>query len=182
VSINNSIDPYSLEVESTRLTSGLTIGGTHPFGTAAEAAAPELNIVAADTAETVFEGDRDIQREALGEDGDGLPWNVSAAFSYSKSSFGDPSSTLNLNGSISLTSAWRISYRTTYDVVDRDFLGEYISVTRDLHCWEMSFTRQKLGDEWEFYFRINLKAHPELYAEEGRRGLGRGGFGSPFGY
>ncbi|UCG52494.1 MAG: hypothetical protein JSW58_02785 [Candidatus Latescibacterota bacterium] len=181
VSINNSIDPYSLEVESTRLTSGLTLGGTHPFGTAAEAAAPELNVVAADTAETEFDTDRYPEQDTEGEEEKGLPWNVSAAFSYSKSSFGDANSTLNLNGSISLTRSWRISYRTTYDVMDRDFLGEYISVTRDLHCWEMSFTRQKLGDEWEFYFRINLKAHPELYAEEGQRGLGRG-FGSPFSY
>jgi lipopolysaccharide assembly outer membrane protein LptD (OstA) len=84
---------------------------------------------------------------------------------------------MNLNGNISLTQNWKISYRTTYDVVGREFLGEFISVTRDLHCWEMSLARQKLGDEWEFYFRINLKAHQEIYAEQGNRGLGGGTFG-----
>jgi hypothetical protein len=67
-------------------------------------------------------------------------------------------------------------------VIDRDFLGDYYSITRDLHCWEMSFSRQKLGDRWEFYFRINIKAHPEIYAEEGSRGLGGGSITSPLGY
>ncbi|UCH82703.1 MAG: hypothetical protein JSW50_09490 [Candidatus Latescibacterota bacterium] len=178
-SINNSIDPYTLDVESTRMTSGLSLNGKHPFGTAAEAAAPELNIIAGDTTDTALD-DAAPTAEESGDDKEGLAWNVSMAFSYSKSGFGEPSSTMNLNGNISLTRNWRIGYRTTYDIVRRDFLGEYISVTRELHCWEMSLSRQKLGDEWEFYFRINLKAHPELYAEDGNRGLGSGTFGSPF--
>ncbi len=181
VSINNSIDPYTLDVESTRLTSGLSLNGTHPFGSAMEAAAPELNVVARDTSD-VDAGDGGYPQQDSDDEEKGLPWSVSMAFSYSKSGFGDPSSTMNLNGNISLTQNWKISYRTTYDVVGRDFLGEYISITRDLHCWEMSLARQKLGDEWEFYFRINLKSHPELYAEQGNRGLGGGTFGTPFNY
>jgi lipopolysaccharide assembly outer membrane protein LptD (OstA) len=178
-SISNSIDPYTLDVESTRLSSGLSLGGTHPFGSAAEAAAPELNVVARDSSDTGVSDDT-YPGKSSDDDEKGLPWSVSMAFSYSKSGFGEPSSTMNLNGNMSLTQNWKISYRTTYDVVGRDFLGEYISITRDLHCWEMSLARQKLGDEWEFYFRINLKSHPELYAEQGNRGLGGGTFGSPF--
>ena len=90
---------------------------------------------------------------------------------------------MNLNGSINLTRAWSIVYTTTYDVQGREFSGQRYTVTRDLHCWEMSFTRQQLGNEWEFYFKISLKAHPEIYAEQGQRGLGGGSsFGLPFQY
>jgi hypothetical protein len=176
-SVNNSIDPYTLDVESTRLTSGISLAGKHPFGSAAEAAAPELNIVARDSSDAGGVDEPYPGQDSDDDDETRLPWSVSMAFSYSKSDFGDPSSTMNLNGNISLTQNWKISYRTTYDVVGREFLGEFISVTRDLHCWEMSLARQKLGDEWEFYFRINLKAHQELYAEQGNRGLGGGTFG-----
>jgi hypothetical protein len=87
-----------------------------------------------------------------------------------------------MGGSIELTRGWSLSYRSTYNVIDREFLGDYFSITRDLHCWEMSFSRQKLGDEWEFYFKINIKLHPEIFAEQGSRGLGGGSFSSPFGY
>jgi hypothetical protein len=66
--------------------------------------------------------------------------------------------------------------------MQRDFLGDYYGLTRDLHCWEMSFGRQKLGEEWEFYFRIFIKSHPEIYAEQGSRGLGGGTFSTPFNY
>ena len=49
-------------------------------------------------------------------------------------------------------------------------------------CWEMSFSREKLVDDWQYYFRIHVKAHTEIYAESGQRGLNRSGFGQPFGF
>jgi hypothetical protein len=30
------------------------------------------------------------------------------------------------------------------------------------------------NEEWQYYFRITLKAHPDLYGESGTRGLGTG--------
>jgi len=77
-----------------------------------------------------------------------------------------------VSGQIEFTRNWRISYWTSYDFADRIFRGQNFTVHRDLHCWEMSLSRQLLGDEWQFYFRISLKAHPELYTETGQRGLG----------
>jgi hypothetical protein len=131
--------------------------------------------------------DLDTQKQD-GQDGEpktperkGLPWSFSGSYSYSESQFGPSRSTLNMNSSISLTRAWRIAYTTSYNIEGREFLGQNYTIHRDLHCWQMSFTRQKLGDEWEFYFRINVIAHPEIYTEQGQRGLrGGGGFSSPF--
>ncbi len=183
LSITQSIDPFDFNILSTRLSTSFQFRGHHPFGSAV-ATKRELNIVAADTTEAVGL-DVGGEPEAEEEEDKGLPWNVGLGFSYSKADgFDEPSSTLNLNGGISLTHGWRLSYRTNYDVVDRDFLGEYFSVARNLHCWQISFSRQKLGDEWEFYFKISITSLPELYAEQGSRGLGSGNstFGSPLDY
>jgi lipopolysaccharide assembly outer membrane protein LptD (OstA) len=172
--------------------SSVVFRGTHRFGKSEEAAQRDLNVVAADTTdygvsyETERVGDDpqpdDTETGEL-EKEEGLPWTVSAAFSYSKAQIGATSSTLNINAGFSLTRNWRFTYRTTYDLEGRDLLGQFISIARDLHCWEISFNRQELvGGEWNFYFKISLKDHPEIYAEQGDRGLGGSRFGSPFRY
>jgi lipopolysaccharide assembly outer membrane protein LptD (OstA) len=182
LSMSQSIDPYLFEVQSTQITSSISLNGTHMFGSAEEAAESALNIVAQDTSSLLLKENAGEKTPDADTGETGLPWSLAASFSYSKSQSGDPRSTLNLNGNIQLTRSWRITYSANYDIQDRELLGKNYGIRRDLHCWEMSFNRQKLGDEWEFYFRINLKAHPEIYSESGRRGLGGGGFGVPFRY
>ena len=102
---------------------------------------------------------------------------LSADLSYTKSQNSDPRSTLRLNGQVDLTNTWKLTYSRDYDVEQRLVIGQNYTITRDLHCWQMSFSSRKLGDEWQFYFRINLKAHQEIYAEQGQRGLTGGAFG-----
>jgi hypothetical protein len=191
LSVSQTIDPYLWEIQNTSLTSSLSLRGTHPFGRATPAGERELNVAAADTVSE----ESAVQGEAPAEgtppkgaaektnDESGLPWDVNIAFSYSKSKgTEDPRSTVNLGGNFSLTKGWKLTYRTTYDVISREFLQDYLSITRDLHCWEMSFGRQRLGDEWEFYFKIYIKLHPEIFAEQGSRALGGGTFSTPFSY
>jgi len=190
VSLNQRVDPYKFDILSTTVTSGVRWSGTHPFGRSSSVTVRELNVVAAhDTASSqssaglsieetgdMPEGGRD--QSALAIEEGRLPWSVQMDVSYSKVSNSEPRSTLQLSGNMDLTPAWSISYSTTYDVEGRLLLGQSYHITRDLHCWQMSFSRQKLGDEWQFYFRISLKAHEEIYAEQGQRGLGGGSFGA----
>ena len=189
LSLNQSIDPYEWEVLNTSLTSSVSLRGTHPFGRAAKAQERELNVAAmADSLEKSAAVETPAKEpaeepEEEPEEEQGLPWDLSLAFSYSNSKGAqNPSSTLNIGGSFTLTKGWKLTYRSNYDVIERDFLGDYFSVTRDLHCWEMSLGRQKLAEEWEFYFKIYIKIHPEIYAEQGSRGLGGGSFSTPFNY
>ncbi len=191
LSVSQTINPYEWEIQNTSLTSSLSIRGTHPFGRATAAAERERNVAAADTVEGApaapeaapAEGATPTEAVEKKNEQEGLPWDINVAFSYSKSRGAeDARSTVNLGGNVSLTQGWKVTYRTTYDVMSREFLQNFVSVTRDLHCWEMSFGRQRLGDEWEFYFKIYIKAHPEIYAEQGDRGLGGGSFTSPFSY
>ncbi|MBP2680508.1 MAG: LPS-assembly protein LptD, partial [Candidatus Krumholzibacteriota bacterium] len=189
ISLNQSIDPYGFEVMNTSLTSSVSLRGTHPFGRSEKKEERELNVAAmadsleasaaAKTPPAAEEGQEARETEETEEER-GLPWDLSLSFSYSNSKGApDPNSTLNIGGGFTLTKGWKLTYRSSYNVISREFLGDYFGVTRDLHCWEMSFGRQKLADEWEFYFKIFIKSHPEIYAEQGSRGLGGGSFSSP---
>jgi lipopolysaccharide assembly outer membrane protein LptD (OstA) len=187
VSLNHLVDPYHFDVLNTSATSGLSIGGKHPFGKSSKVEVEELNRVAAsDTtrrdksgtgvefiSRDEFGQERPTEPELSVEEGR-LPWSVNLGLSYSKSASGTVNSTLRVGWDVQLTDNWRIDYSTIYDVETRELNGQNFGITRDLHCWEMSLARQELGDEWQFYFRIALKAHPELYGESGTRGLGGG--------
>lgn len=190
VSIRQTYDPYDRQITYTSVSSGLDFRGTHPFGRAETLEVKELNVVAAADTNRGKEGKKDRGYEMefggsstgtedrLGLEEGRLPWSLSMDFSYSKSLGSDPRSTLRFSGQVDLTKTWAITYSSDYDVQARDLRGQRYSITRDLHCWEMSFSRQKLGNEWQFYFKINLKAHTEIYAEQGQRGLGGGTFGT----
>jgi lipopolysaccharide assembly outer membrane protein LptD (OstA) len=189
MSVNHVIDPYSFDITNTSATSSLRVGGTHPFGRSSHVDARELNATAAaDTSrkerkdfasggvEFSQTGDVAADRPAgeLQLEKGRLPWSLSLGLSYSKSATGQTSSTLRVGWDVKLTDNWRIDYSTIYDVEGRERSGQYFSIARDLHCWQMSFSRQQLGDEWQYYFRITLKAHSDLYGESGSRGVGGG--------
>jgi hypothetical protein len=192
LSLNHSIDPYKLDVLNTSATSQFHFGGSHPFGRTQKLEVQELNTVAAsDTSKRDQSGSgvAYTQRDQYGQETkksrsdlelkEGrLPWNLNLGLSYSKNQSGQSSSTLRVGWDIQLTDNWRIDYSTIYDVESRGLDGQNFGITRDLHCWEMSFSRQVLGtglqQEWQYYFRITLKAHPDLYGESGTRGLGTG--------
>ncbi len=191
-SLNHAIDPYTLDVLNSSAVANFHFGGSHPFGRAQNLEVEELNTVAAsDTSRRDRSGsgvaytqrDQDGQtrqtpRADLKLKEGWLPWNLNLGLGYSKSSTGMVSSTLRVGWDIQLSDKWRIDYSTIYDVEGRTLDGQNFGITRDLHCWEMSFSRQVLGTgpnaEWQYYFRIALKAHPDLYGESGTRGLGTG--------
>ncbi|HEY7728632.1 MAG TPA: putative LPS assembly protein LptD [Candidatus Eisenbacteria bacterium] len=117
-----------------------------------------------------------------------LPWQFSLAISYFGSAspvpFGtytDWASSTRANGSLGLNPSenWRIDYSYQYDLRTRQMISQNYSVKRDLHCWEMQFTRSISGGAAEYYFKINVKNLPEVYYEQGSRGLrGFGGIQS----
>jgi lipopolysaccharide assembly outer membrane protein LptD (OstA) len=189
VSINHTIDPYTFDVDNTSATSSLRIGGTHPFGRSSHVETREISEIAADdttraerrdftsggvefTQTGEYAGERPASELELKEGR--LPWSLSLGLSYSKSASGQTSSTLRVGWDVKLTDNWHVNYSTIYDVEGRELSGQYFTIARDLHCWQMSFSRQQLGDEWQYYFRITLKAHQDLYGESGSRGVGGG--------
>lgn len=188
ISMNQLFEPYLWDVLSTSVTSSFGFRGRHELGSSSGADTRELNVVAADTTEArpgeeLDDGQSEYDTGELDESlREGLPWSLNAAVSYSQARNLPPRSTLNLNGSINITRFWLINYSAQYDVVSQDLLGQRFEITRDLHCWQISFIRQQFVNDWEFYFRINLLAHPEVFTEQGNRGLGSTSFNSPYSF
>lgn len=113
--------------------------------------------------------------------GAGLPWNLTLSVGYNGSRSRDPvnggylpwGSTARGNGflGLNLSRNWRVEYAGQYDIRGRELVSQNFSITRDLHCWQAQFTRSISGDSKEYYFKINVKNLPEVYYEQGSRGL-----------
>jgi lipopolysaccharide assembly outer membrane protein LptD (OstA) len=97
-----------------------------------------------------------------------IPWNISASYSirYGNSTFNydkmefDMTFTHNLsfNGSIDLTTNWKINASTSYDFKVKEFTYTNMSVTRSLHCWNMSASIVPFGVYKSYNFRIGVNS------------------------
>ncbi|MEK7824614.1 MAG: putative LPS assembly protein LptD [Candidatus Eisenbacteria bacterium] len=108
------------------------------------------------------------------------PWSLSLAYSYSGGYGSGPRWTSNqvMNGvaHYGLTRSWRLDYSASFDVTRDEVLTQRFGLTRDLHCWQASFTRTfNPGAEAEYYFRLGIKDQKEIYVERGTRETSFGG-------
>jgi hypothetical protein len=95
-----------------------------------------------------------------------VPWsmNVSYRVDYSKTTKSTLSQFLSLNGHLALTKKMDITYRTGYDFTAKEITTTQISVVRDLHCWNMSFSWIPNGTmkSWEFTIRVKAAVLSDL--------------------
>ena len=100
------------------------------------------------------------------EDADfSIPWNISISFNFSQTqptpqSY-SRSASMNASLSFNLTEKWQVSTSGSYDFVRKQHYIPSVSVTRDLHCWQMSFSWQPMGTLEGYRFEIKVKA-PQL--------------------
>ncbi|MFI3322902.1 MAG: putative LPS assembly protein LptD [Rikenellaceae bacterium] len=100
-----------------------------------------------------------------------VPWNLSVnyTFSYSKPAL-SPSvtQTMSFNGSINLTSKMGITCSAGYDFESRSLTPGTIAFSRDLHCWQMSFSWVPVGyrKSWNFTIRANSSMLSDLKYEK----------------
>ncbi len=91
-----------------------------------------------------------------------VPWSFSINYgwSYSKSTnVGKTTQNVGVNGNFSLTKKWRVSFSTHYDITNKALTATEFSVTRNLHCWQMSFRAIPFGSYQSFNFRINVDSN-----------------------
>ena len=102
------------------------------------------------------------------------PWNVSVIYRLSRTfETGTQAQWLEFQTGFNLSRNWRIDYASRYDITEREIAYQEFAIYRDLHCWQAKFVRRFQNGRWEYYFRVNIKAHPDLYAERGLRSLDR---------
>lgn len=66
--------------------------------------------------------------------------------------------TIGFNGSVNLTSKTGITFQGGYDIQQNQLTTSSISITRDLHCWQMSFSWIPFGYHKSWSFNIGVKA------------------------
>ena len=66
--------------------------------------------------------------------------------------------TLSVNGDISITPKWKVTFNTGWDFTNHGLSYTSINVYRDLHCWEMRFNWIPIGNYKSWNFTINVKA------------------------
>ena len=66
--------------------------------------------------------------------------------------------TLSVNGDISLTPKWKVTFSTGWDFTNHGLSYTSLNIYRDLHCWEMRFNWIPIGNYKSWNFTINVKA------------------------
>ena len=97
-----------------------------------------------------------------------MPWNFSFNYtiSYGISLVNNGTTgyrkninqTIGFNGSVNLTPKWGISFQGGFDLMTRKLTTSSISITRDLHCWQMGFSWIPFGFHKSWSFNIGVKS------------------------
>ncbi|MBI1835653.1 MAG: LPS-assembly protein LptD [Flavobacteriia bacterium] len=89
-----------------------------------------------------------------------IPWKMNLTHNYSidliqntKHSY-KRIHTLMLNGDLSFTKRWKISGTTNFDIKTFKIINTRLELTRDMHCWGLSFMWVPTGLNRYFQFRI----------------------------
>lgn len=89
------------------------------------------------------------------------PWGFGLDFSYRWTSrFNAPaqkSAILNANSiRFRLTPKWQANTSVGYDFIDKELTPSQFSLTRNMICWNLSFTFNPFGDFQYYFFRLSL--------------------------
>jgi hypothetical protein len=199
ISLNNTVDPYEREILSSSFSANMSFGSGFTWPGKWKLPEREKIRVAKDLGSAPENEDED-EEDGLdpyngfvsdfdeadswsdepggggsrGAPGTGTSWSLNIGYSYSgfgSSSMSSPTSKVDMRGSLNLTPNWKLTFSNYYDIQRREFTSQQYSLTRDLHCWQAGFVHRRFGDEYSYYFQIQIKAHRDLQYEQGKRGL-----------
>lgn len=115
-----------------------------------------------------------------------IPWSVNLGYSinYTKQGLADARITqaLNVDGDLSLTEKWKIGMNTGWDFQFKAVTLTNISLTRELHCWDMSFNWTPIAgnasrsSNYSFDLRVRSSLLSDLRVSRRRQYYDRGGF------
>lgn len=105
-----------------------------------------------------------------------VPWNVSFRYNLTESKNGLESTirqAITMDGSVTLTENWAISFATGYDLEQKDFTYTSLDFVRNLHCWELRCGWIPLGAQQQYTVTLRVRANvlSDLKLER-RRGIG----------
>jgi hypothetical protein len=96
-----------------------------------------------------------------------LPWSLTVNYNWnyntqfiqkSKKFESEITQSLTFSGNLELTKKWKIGFNSGYDFTAKDLTVTSMNITRDLHCWEMTFSWVPFGPRQSYNFNINARA------------------------
>jgi len=99
-----------------------------------------------------------------------IPWSMRIAYNFYYTKTREESvinQNLTASGNVTLTKNFAINYSTGYDFRSKEITMTRIGITRDLHCWEMSFNWIPTGylQSWDFVIRVKASVLQDLKYE-----------------
>lgn len=93
-----------------------------------------------------------------------MPWSLGFDYSFrytgKSSSYpnGKFSQTIGVNGKLSITKKWQLTASTNFDIEAGEFSYTRFNLTRDLHCWGMSFSFVPFGYRRSYSFTLSCNS------------------------
>jgi len=100
-----------------------------------------------------------------------VPWSMRVSYNlnYSKPELvSRVTQTLSLSGNVKLTKKMDVTYTSGFDFTQNEITMTQIGITRDLHCWDMSFNWIPNGTMkmWNFTIRVKAAVLSDLKYEQ----------------
>ncbi len=93
------------------------------------------------------------------------PWNMSLTYTYRNVHGAKGFLNFNIHGG--LTKNFYINFHASYDTERKIFVERSISITRNLHCFSARFNWHKIGNIWDYDFKIWITKIPDVKFERG---------------
>ena len=90
-----------------------------------------------------------------------MPWRVSANYNFNYSnSTGTPRwvQSVSVSGNLDLTPKWKANFSSGFDFIAMELTHTRVGITRDLHCWTMSFDFSPVSTRPFYTFTIRANA------------------------
>ncbi|MGE0589338.1 MAG: putative LPS assembly protein LptD [Cyclobacteriaceae bacterium] len=91
-----------------------------------------------------------------------IPWNFRVNYNLTYSKQGRQKSNvtqaLRFNGDLSLTEKWKVTFNSGYDFESKEFTQTFLTINRDLHCWQVSLGWTPFGPFQSYNFSIGVKS------------------------
>lgn len=90
-----------------------------------------------------------------------IPWSVNFGYNFGYTNNGvktDIMQTVSFNANVNITKKWAASFSAGYDFALNKLTPGTLQITRDLHCWQMSFAWTPVGFRQSWNFSIQAKA------------------------
>jgi len=90
-----------------------------------------------------------------------MPWKINFNYSFNYNNMNNNPKiiqTVGFSGNLDFTEKWKSTFSSGFDIAAMKITHTLITITRDLHCWTMSFNFSPIGQSKFYSFTISANA------------------------